>query len=199
VRDEADQARYIVDWILESREEGALLKQQAVLFRTSSHSWPLEVDLTRRNIPLVKFGGLKFLDPAHVKDLLALLRFVENPGDRSPGSAWCTYCRVLVLLPRSASSITWQRPPIRSARFLPSPRRAPATTRRTFVETIGNLRYREWPSDLERVRLWYERMNHTSTVSRMTPRFGAPTSFNSSRSPAHRIAARRRSPWAFQL
>jgi DNA helicase-2/ATP-dependent DNA helicase PcrA len=56
VRDEADQARYIVERILESREEGALLKQQAVLFRTSSHSGPLEVELTRRNIPFVKFG-----------------------------------------------------------------------------------------------------------------------------------------------
>lgn len=53
VRDEADQARYIVEQILETREEGALLKQQAVLFRTSSHSGPLEVELTRRNIPFV--------------------------------------------------------------------------------------------------------------------------------------------------
>jgi hypothetical protein len=61
------------------------LKQQAVLFRTSSHSGPLEVELTRRNIPFVKFGCLKFLDAAHVKDLLALLRFVENPRDRVAG------------------------------------------------------------------------------------------------------------------
>lgn len=74
VRDEADQARYIVEQILENREEGALLKQQAVLFRTCSHSGPLEVELARRNIPFVKFGGLKFLDAAHVKDVLALLR-----------------------------------------------------------------------------------------------------------------------------
>ncbi len=79
VRDEADQARCIVERILENRETGTLLKQQAVLFRTSSHSGPLEVELTRRNIPFVKFGGLKFLDAAHVKDMLALLRFVENP------------------------------------------------------------------------------------------------------------------------
>ena len=69
------------------------LKQQAVLFRTSSHSGPLEVELTRRNIPFVKFGGLKFLDAAHVKDMLALLRFVENPRDRVAGF------RVLHLLP----------------------------------------------------------------------------------------------------
>ena len=85
VRDEADQARCIVERILENREAGTLLKQQAVLFRTSSHSGPLEVELTRRNIPFVKFGGLKFLDAAHVKDMLALLRFVENPRDRVAG------------------------------------------------------------------------------------------------------------------
>ena len=54
-------------------------------FRTSSHSGPLEIELTRRNIPFVKFGGLKFLDAAHVKDLLALLRFSENPRDRVAG------------------------------------------------------------------------------------------------------------------
>src|SRR6202047_786646 len=85
VRDEADQARFIVERILENRESGTLLKQQAVLFRTSSHSGPLEIELTRRNIPFVKFGGLKFLDAAHIKDMLALLRFVENPRDRVAG------------------------------------------------------------------------------------------------------------------
>ncbi len=61
------------------------LKQQAVLFRTSHHSGPLEVELTRRNIPFVKFGGLKFLDSAHVKDMLAVLRFAQNPRDRVAG------------------------------------------------------------------------------------------------------------------
>ncbi|MBV8651599.1 MAG: ATP-dependent helicase, partial [Alphaproteobacteria bacterium] len=62
VRDEADQARYVVERVLENRELGIVLKQQAVLFRTSHHSGALEVELTRRNIPFVKFGGLKFLD-----------------------------------------------------------------------------------------------------------------------------------------
>ena len=56
-----------------------------MLFRTSHHSGPLEVELTRRNIPFVKFGGLKFLDAAHIKDVMALLRFVENPRDRVAG------------------------------------------------------------------------------------------------------------------
>ena len=93
MRDEADQARYIVEQVLENREAGALLKQQAVLFRASHHSGPLEVELTRRNIPFVKFGGLKFLEAAHVKDMLALLRFAENPRDRVAGF------RVMQLLP----------------------------------------------------------------------------------------------------
>ena len=76
----------MVERVLESREAGIKLKQQAVLFRASHHRGPIEIELTRRNIPFVKFGGLKFLEAAHVKDLLALLRFVENPRDRISGS-----------------------------------------------------------------------------------------------------------------
>ncbi len=89
VRDESDQANYIVEQVLANREVGIRLKQQAVLFRTSSHSGALEVELTRRNIPFVKFGGLKFLDSAHVKDLLATLRFAQNPRDRVAGFRLC--------------------------------------------------------------------------------------------------------------
>jgi DNA helicase-2/ATP-dependent DNA helicase PcrA len=157
VRDVADQARYIVDRILANREEGALLKQQAVLFRTSSHSGPLEVELTRRNIPFVKFGGLKFLDAAHVKDMLALLRFAENPRDRVAGF------RILHLLPgvgpasaqRILDHLAETADPIGALRALPSPPRA-GDNWITFVETIGELRYSEWPADIERARLWYE-------------------------------------------
>ena len=93
VRDEAEQANYACETILEEREVGTALKEQAVLFRASHHSGPLEIELTRRNIPFVKFGGLKFLDAAHVKDVLAVLRFAENPRDRVAGF------RVLQLLP----------------------------------------------------------------------------------------------------
>ncbi len=157
VRDEADQARYIVERILENREEGALLKQQAVLFRTSSHSGPLEIELTRRNIPFVKFGGLKFLDAAHIKDMLALLRFVENPRDRVAGF------RVMHLLPgvgpasaqRILDRMAEAADPLEALATLPSPPRA-GDDWTIFVETIGNLRYSEWPADLERARLWYE-------------------------------------------
>src|SRR5438309_2360552 len=157
VRDEADQARYIVERILEAREGGALLKQQAVLFRTSSHSGPLEVELTRRNIPFVKFGGLKFLDAAHVKDMLALLRFVGNPRDRVAGF------RVLHLLPgigpasaqRVLDHMAETADPISALCNLPSPPRA-GEDWTFFVQTMQNLRYPEWPIDIERARLWYE-------------------------------------------
>src|SRR5208283_3990676 len=93
VPDEADQARYIAACVLQNREAGATLKSQAVLFRASHHSAALELELTRRNIPFVKFGGLKLLDAAHVKDTLALMRFAENPRDRVAGF------RVAQLLP----------------------------------------------------------------------------------------------------
>ena len=157
VRDEADQARYIVERVLQNREEGSLLKHQAVLFRTSSHSGPLEIELTRRNIPFVKFGGLKFLDAAHVKDMLALLRFVENPRDRVAGF------RILHLLPgigpasaqRVLDRMAESADPIGALCALPSPPRA-GHDWKVFVQTVGNLRYSEWPADLERARLWYE-------------------------------------------
>src|SRR5271165_1755851 len=93
VPDEADQARYVAARVLANREAGAALKSQAVLFRASHHSAALELELTRRNIPFVKFGGLKFLDAAHVKDAVAIMRFAENPRDRVAGF------RVALLLP----------------------------------------------------------------------------------------------------
>jgi DNA helicase-2/ATP-dependent DNA helicase PcrA len=85
VRDDADQACYVVEQVLARREAGIRLKAQAVLFRTAQHSVRLELELTRRNIPFVKFGGLKFLEAAHVKDVLALLRWAQNPRDRLAG------------------------------------------------------------------------------------------------------------------
>ena len=93
VRDEGEQARYVAETVLAYREAGIVLKAQAVLFRASHHSAPLEIELARRNIPFVKFGGLKFLEAAHVKDVLSFLRWAENPRDRVAGF------RVLQLLP----------------------------------------------------------------------------------------------------
>ena len=157
VRDEADQARFIVERVLENREGGSLLKHQAVLFRTSSHSGPLEIELTRRNIPFVKFGGLKFLEAAHVKDMLSVLRFVENPRDRVAGF------RILHLLPgvgpasaqRVLDHMAESADPIGTLCGLPSPPRCGGDWT-AFVQTIANLRHSEWPADIERARLWYE-------------------------------------------
>ena len=83
--DEAAQASYIADDVLEHREAGIALKRQAVLFRAAHHSDLLEIELGRRNIPFVKYGGLKFLEAAHVKDVLAILRWAENPRDAVAG------------------------------------------------------------------------------------------------------------------
>ncbi len=80
-RDEADQCDAVCRAVLAHLEEGVPLKEQAVLFRTGHHSDLLEVELTRRNIPFVKFGGLKFMEAAHVKDTLSLMRVLENPFD----------------------------------------------------------------------------------------------------------------------
>src|SRR4029077_11390695 len=85
VADDVAQVNFVVDTVLRNREGGVALKEQAVLFRTSHHSAMLEIELTRRNIPFVKFGGLKFVEAAHVKDVLAVLRWAENPTDRITG------------------------------------------------------------------------------------------------------------------
>ncbi|MDK1018838.1 MAG: ATP-dependent helicase [Actinomycetota bacterium] len=91
--DEAAQADWVCDRVLTLREDGIDLRDQAVLFRTGHHSGGLEIELSRRNIPFVKFGGLRFLEAAHVKDLLSLLRILDNPRDEL---AWN---RVLLMLP----------------------------------------------------------------------------------------------------
>jgi DNA helicase-2/ATP-dependent DNA helicase PcrA len=83
--DAVAQAEYIVDKILATREVGGSLKRHAILFRSSHHSDVLEVELTRRNIPYVKYGGLKFLEAAHVKDMLSILRWADNPRNAVAG------------------------------------------------------------------------------------------------------------------
>lgn len=159
VRDEADQASFIATRVLENREAGAALKQQAVLFRASHHSGPLEIELTRRNIPFVKFGGLKFLDAAHVKDILALLRFVENPRDKVAGF------RLMQLLhgvgPTSARRVldlvAAAPDPLRALADAPAPPRAgedwPA-----FLAVLDALAGGRagWPAEIEQARLWYQ-------------------------------------------
>lgn len=159
VRDENDQARYVADKVLDNREEGVKLKSQAVLFRASHHSGPLEVELTRRNIPFVKFGGLKFLDSAHVKDMLAALRFAQNPRDRVAGF------RLMQILPGVGPS-TAQKvldhmaedpSPVTALAAMPAPPRS-GDDWTSFVSTMQDLKTGKagWPAEIELVRQWYE-------------------------------------------
>jgi DNA helicase-2/ATP-dependent DNA helicase PcrA len=80
-RDEADQAQQVCDRVLAAREEGLQLRDQAVLFRAAHDSDLLELELARRDIPFVKYGGLRYLEAAHIKDLIATLRLATNPAD----------------------------------------------------------------------------------------------------------------------
>jgi DNA helicase II / ATP-dependent DNA helicase PcrA len=100
---ENDQSRFVAQRILELREEGVPLDEIAVLFRSSFHSFDLEIELTRADIPFVKRGGFRFIESAHVKDVLAHLRVLANPRDV------VSWLRVLCLLdgvgPKKAAEI----------------------------------------------------------------------------------------------
>ena len=158
VRDETDQARYVAERILEHRETAVPLKQQAVLFRASHHSAPLEIELTQRNIPFVKFGGLKFLEAAHVKDVLAFLRFAENLRDRMSGfrviqllagAGPVTAARLLDRLAEAGSpteALTEFKPPAPCAEDWPA-----------FAETLRLIRSNAvgWPAEFDLACRWY--------------------------------------------
>ncbi len=155
VGEEVDQARYVAERVLQNREAGASLKSQAVLFRTGSHSAALELELTRRNIPFVKFGGLKFLDAAHVKDALSALRFVENPRDRVAGF------RVLQLLPgvgpgHAERMVAAAGAGDAFATLAAYP--APAKARAAFAEFVGLVQRVAagvpWPADFAEILAW---------------------------------------------
>ncbi|HEU4866047.1 MAG TPA: ATP-dependent helicase [Actinomycetota bacterium] len=158
--DERDQADAVCRSVLEHRERGTPLKQQAVLFRAGHHSDVLEIELARRNVPFVKYGGLKFLESAHVKDALAVLRIADNPRDE------VSWFRVLQLLDhvgpagarRVMAAFGVSAPGDPMARFLeqaiavPAPARAELDAlRTTFGELAGPP-----PSQVERVRGFLE-------------------------------------------
>ena len=158
VQDEQAEADYVVERVLEQREAGIALKRQAVLMRTAHHSDVLEVELGRRNIPFVKFGGLKFLEAAHVKDVLCVLRWAENPRDEMaafrvlqllPGLGPASARHVLDELERAAFDLA-----VLPGCDVPAAARAdwPA-----FGELMTTLhRAAEWPGQLGAVRRWYE-------------------------------------------
>jgi DNA helicase-2/ATP-dependent DNA helicase PcrA len=159
VQDDQAQAGYVVERVLECRERGLELRRQAVLFRNADHSDVLELELMRRNIPYVKYGGLKFLEAAHVKDLLAVLRWADNPRNRIAAF------RVLQLLPGmgpansqraceafEAAGFSWTALAVH-----PVP---PATREHwpAFINLLGGLgdAAAAWDGQVTRVRTWYE-------------------------------------------
>ncbi len=156
--DEDAQVDYVVTRVLEAREAGVALKRQAVLFRAAHHSDALEIELARRNIPFVKYGGLKFLEAAHVKDALCVLRWGENLRDRVAAF------RVLQLLPgvgpgsaqRAADALAeWAFSLEAFARHVP-----PAAARADWpalCELLARLRGdAAWLAQLGLIRRWYE-------------------------------------------
>jgi DNA helicase-2/ATP-dependent DNA helicase PcrA len=162
VLDDAGQAGFIVATVLENREGGMALKDQAVLFRTAHHSAVLEIELARRNIPFRKFGGLRFIEAAHVKDMLAILRWVENPADRVTGF------RVLQLLDgvgattagRILDAMSAPKPGADALEALAAFRPPARATEpwRGLVRLLDQLRRRapDWPAELDLVRRWYQ-------------------------------------------
>ena len=149
VADDAAQAQYVVTRVLEAREEGTDLKRQAVLFRSSHHSDVLELELVRRNIPYVKYGGLKFLEAAHVKDALAVLRWADNPKNRV--AAW----RALQLLPGvgpKGAERAWTAFEAASREWA-----ALKSGSKPFDELMHGLAdpAASWSGQMQRVREWY--------------------------------------------
>ena len=159
VPDESAQAQFVATEVLRQRENGIDLKAQAVLFRTSSHSAQLELELTRRNIPFVKFGGLRFLEASHVKDVLSLLRWIENPRGRLAGF------RALRLLPGvgPATATRWldaldaAAEPIATLRSFTVPGAA-ARDWATLVALYQQLHSAgsDWPAEIDSLLGWYQ-------------------------------------------
>jgi len=157
---EERQDQYVVDRILEHYEQGVPLHKQAVLFRAGHLSSTLEIELGRRNIPYHKYGGLRFLEASHVKDLLAFLRIIENPRDNL---AWF---RVLQLMdgigPAAAGRAVKHiaahaTQPTAIATFKPPA--AAKTQMAAFVEMVGDLVKMDAKSpapQIERIRKFYD-------------------------------------------
>ncbi|HWL62743.1 MAG TPA: ATP-dependent helicase [Steroidobacteraceae bacterium] len=159
VDDLESQAEYVAQQVLQRREGGVGLRRQAVLFRSGSHSDLLEVELARRRIPFVKYGGLQFLEGAHVKDMLSVLRWADNP--RNDLAAF----RALQLLPGMGPvNARWTLDALAEAggslKSLGGIK-VPAAVERDFrrmAELMEKLTEpgRPWPGQVRQVREWYQ-------------------------------------------
>ena len=158
VSDEHTQAQCVADQVVRQLEEGIVLRNQAVLFRSSGHSAHVELELTRRKIPYVKFGGLRFFDSAHIRDVLCILRWADNlrariAGFRAlrllPGIGPATATRMLDVLDTQPDRLA----ALGSLAVPPAAREAwTAMTDLLRRMHAGQLR---WPAELEAVMAWY--------------------------------------------
>ena len=158
VEDEQEEALYLCDQILERREQGVRLWHQAVLFRNSRHTMRLELELGKRDIPYVKYGGLKYMESAHVKDVMSVLNWAENPKHDLAGF------RVLQLLdgigPATARKAC-DHLAANDGAFgsfvslggIPSDARSAWLA---LVDMMRSLSVAEWPGQLELVMNWYQ-------------------------------------------
>ena len=160
VEDESDQAEYVVEQVLAAREAGLALQDQAALFRTTHHSDLLQIELSRRNIPFVMYGGLRFLEAAHVKDLMCVLRWAENPRDGV--AAFRTLQLFPGIGPVAAQRILDDASADGSRqRFSLEGIEPPAAARHdwpAFVELMKSLFDEDcdWPGQVGEARRWYE-------------------------------------------
>jgi DNA helicase-2/ATP-dependent DNA helicase PcrA len=158
IEDLQTQAECICSEVLKRREANVPLKKQAVLFRTSSHSDVLEVELARRKIPFVKYGGLKFLEASHIKDLMSVLRWADNP--RNTVAAF----RMLQLLPGFGPSnaqkviehVQSQGGTFEALKTYTVPQAMGMEWRKTCDMMVAlSDPQRQWPGQVNLVREWY--------------------------------------------
>ena len=153
---EQTQSRFVCQRVLELREEGVPLWDMAVLFRSSFHSFDLEIELTRHDIPFVKRGGFQFMETAHIKDLLAHLRIISNPRDA------VSWSRVLMLLegvgPQMSRKLIDQllaeEDPNQSLKHVESRGRA-GQGLKTLAQVLGECPERTRPADLAQYLMQY--------------------------------------------
>ena len=153
------QAEYICSEILRHREANVPLRRQAVLFRTSSHSDLLEVELAKRKIPFVKFGGLKFLEAAHIKDLMSLLRWADNPRNTlsafralqlMPGMGPVNARKAIEHLEANGHSFAALKT------FTPPPPAGPTWAKLADLMLALADPQRPWPGQVNMARAWYK-------------------------------------------
>ena len=185
VVDDAGQARGVTDEVLALRETGLALKRQAVLFRANHHSLALELELARRQVPFVKYGGLRFMEAAHIKDVLAVLRWAANPQSRL--SALRAARLVPGMGPASVKRLLDHTGPLDTFK----PPTAAAAPWQELCGLMVQLRGPDarWPDDLHAVVAWYAphlqrlhadarvRLGDLEQLGRLAPGYGSRQNF----------------------